>query len=346
MGALLSALTGDEEIAAYFSDAADVEAMLRFEAALAQSQAECGIIPAAAAAAIGKAAQALRPDMSSLAQGTSRDGVVTPSLVDQLRAAVDEEHRGFVHYGATSQDATDSSLVLRLKPVIARLKEGLKRLIAVLEAIKKRDGEILLIAHTRMMEAIGFTAGDKIASWIRPLRRIEDALPAVSDRLLVLQLGGPVGTRETYGSKADALARDLSARLGLANAESWHTARDNIAAFGSWLSLLTGTLGKIGNDALLLNQNKIGALRLPGGGSSAMAHKQNPVGAEVLVTLGRYNAGLAGLLHQALIHENERSGAAWTLEWMVLPSMVISAASALGHANDLAAGVVFHPMKS
>jgi 3-carboxy-cis,cis-muconate cycloisomerase len=344
MAALLSALIGDDEIAAYFSDAADVEAMLHFEAALAQSQAKCSIIPEAAADAIVKAAGTLKPDMTSLAKGMRRDGVMAPSLVAQLRASLSEEHRGFVHFGATSQDATDSSLVLRLKPAIAHLQERLSLLMAALDAVMQRDGKIPLMAHTRMREAIAFTAGDKIETWLRPLHRIESRLGEIGNRLLAVQLGGPVGTQERYGEKADDLVLDLAGRLELNASKPWHSARDNIAEFGNWLSLLTGTLGKIGNDAVLLNQDKVGTFRLAGGGSSAMAHKQNPVGAEVLITLGRYNAGLVGLLHQSLIHENERSGAAWTLEWMVLPPMVIAAASTLRHAYELSEGMVFHPI--
>ncbi len=343
MQALLSALVGDREIGTHFSDAADIVAMLHFEAALAQSQAKLGLIPAEAAETITKAAQDLKPDMASLAQGIRRDGVVVPNLVVQLRDAVAGPYSGFVHFGATSQDATDTSLVLRLKPVIADFEERLRLSIGALEEIQLRDGSIPLMAQTRMKEAIGFTVGDKIETWLRPLRRIAGRLSGVSTRLLIVQLGGPAGTREKYGVKADALAADLAARLGLGAAKPWHTARDNIAEFGSWLSLLTGILGKIGNDAVLMNQDKIGAVRLAGGGgSSAMPDKQNPVAAEVLIALGRYNAGQVGLLHQALIHENERSGAAWTLEWMVLPSMVIATASAMRHAHDLIKGMAFH----
>src|ERR1700742_4237433 len=119
MQALLCALAGDEEIAAYFSDVADVEVMLQSEAARPQSQARPRLIRAEAAKAIAKAAQSLEPDMASLSKGIRRDGVVVPDLVAQLRDAVGEPYRGFVHFGATSQDAIDTSLVLRLKPVIA-----------------------------------------------------------------------------------------------------------------------------------------------------------------------------------------------------------------------------------
>ena len=186
------------------------------------------------------------------------------------------------------------------------------------------------MAHTRMKEALEITAGHKIETWLRPLRRILERLTNVAARLFIVQLGGAVGTGEKFGARACDLASELAARLGLDAAKPWHVARDNLADFGNWLSLLTGTLGKIGNDLVLMGQDEIGQVRLEGGGrSSAMPHKQNPVAAEVLIALGRYNAGQLGLLHQALIHENERSGAAWTLEWMVLPGMVVSSRRSL-----------------
>jgi 3-carboxy-cis,cis-muconate cycloisomerase len=115
-----------------------------------------------------------------------------------------------------------------------------------------------------------------------------------------------------------------------------HAARDRIAALGSWLSQVTGALGKIGQDVALMAQNEIGEVALSGaGGSSAMAHKQNPVLAEILVTLARFNAVQVSGLHQALVHEQERSGAAWTLEWMILPQMVIACGASLRLASTL-----------
>ncbi|BDA83168.1 hypothetical protein Sa4125_07100 [Aureimonas sp. SA4125] len=89
-------------------------------------------------------------------------------------------------------------------------------------------------------------------------------------------------------------------------------------------------------------QTEVGAIRLSGGGSSsAMAHKHNPVGAEALVALGRLAAGLTGTLGQSMIHENERSGAAWMLEWMLLPQIAEAAGAALVVADRLLSGASF-----
>ncbi|MGO4389354.1 3-carboxy-cis,cis-muconate cycloisomerase [Microvirga sp. 2YAF29] len=333
---LLNTLTGDEEVGALFSNEAELAAMLRVEAALADAQAEIGLIDKAAAERIVETCGSFKPDWPMLAEGLAQDGVVVPQFVKQLRAAVGEPHGKAVHLGATSQDIIDTALVLRVKSVIEIIGQRIDRLIEMLHALKRRDGSVPLMAHTRMQQALPFTASDKIDTWLQPLERHGEALQSLAPRLLVLQLGGPIGTRGELKGRGDAVADAMAEKLDLGYAPSWHSQRDRIGEFASFLSLLTGTLGKIGQDVALMAQNEVAEVRLAsGGGSSAMPHKSNPVTAEVLVTLARFNAGLLGTLHQALVHENERSGAAWTLEWLVLPQMVVSTAAGLNKAQTL-----------
>ena len=131
-----------------------------------------------------------------------------------------------------------------------------------------------------------------------------------------------MGTRESFHGKGDAIARLLAKETGLHNGTCWHTARAGLAEYAGWLSLVSGSLGKIGQDISLMAQQGIDEITLSGGGSSsAMPHKQNPILAETLVSMARYNAVLLGGMHQALVHEQERSGMAWALEWLCLPQM-------------------------
>jgi 3-carboxy-cis,cis-muconate cycloisomerase len=337
---LLNVLVGDEEVGALFSNEAELAAMLRVEVALADAQAEIGLIGQDAANQILKASASFKPDWRKLAEGLTQDGVVVPQFVKQLRAAVGDPHGKAVHLGATSQDIIDTALILRLKSIIEIMGGRIDRLIEALHAHKARDGSLRLMAHTRMQQALPFSVADKIDTWLQPLERHREALQSLAPRLLVLQLGGPVGTRGELEGRGDTVADAMAERLGLGYAPSWHSQRDRIGEFAAFLSLLSGTLGKIGQDVALMAQNEVAEVRLAGGGgSSAMPHKSNPVSAEVLVTLARFNAGLLGTLHQALVHENERSGAAWTLEWLVLPQMVVSTAAGLKKA-----GILFEQM--
>jgi 3-carboxy-cis,cis-muconate cycloisomerase len=156
----------------------------------------------------------------------------------------------------------------------------------------------------------------------------------------VLQFGGAAGTLDKLGAKAAAVRSTLASALGLADVPQWQSQRDRLADFAGILSLVTGSLGKMGQDVALLAQMGAEIKLSGGGGSSAMAHKQNPVAAEVLVALARFNAVQVSGMQQAVVHEQERSGASWTLEWLVLPPMVQATGASLRLAANLLAGVV------
>ncbi|MEZ5833939.1 MAG: 3-carboxy-cis,cis-muconate cycloisomerase [Dongiaceae bacterium] len=333
----LSALLGDDEIARHFGVEAELRAMLEFEIALAMAEAECGIIPMEAARAVAAAALSFQPDMSALAAGTARDGMVVPEWVSQLRRAVRAPHGDHVHFGSTSQDVLDTSLVLRLKPVLGILSARLNAFDSRLAALAADHGSVRTMARTRMQRALPITWADRIAAWRAPLARHQKRLQELAPRLLVVQCGGPVGTLEKLGDKGPSVAAALANRLDLAvPAISWHSARDTLAEFASWLSMVTGALGKIGQDIALLAQNEIADVTVTGAGqSSAMHHKQNPVLAEILVSLARFNATQLSGMHHALVHDQERSGAAWTLEWMILPQMTVAAGASLARGLAL-----------
>ena len=195
------------------------------------------------------------------------------------------------------------------------------------------------MGRTRMRRALPITVADKLDAWVHPLLRHEQRLAELSLRLLAVQLGGPVGIRNACD---DAVAVGIAVRLGLRAAPCWHSSRDTVVEFGHWLALLCGSLGKIGQDVALLAQDEVSAVRLAGGGgSSAMPHKSNPVAAETLVALARFAAAQAGGLGQAMVAENERSGAAWTLEWMLLPPLAVGAAAALRHTTAMLPTLTF-----
>ncbi len=341
----LSGLLGDAELAPFFSAKADLKAMLAFEQALAEAQAELGVIPQQAGLAIAAALASFKPSMAALACATERDGVVVPELIAHVKAHLGQPFAQHVHAGATSQDVIDTSLFLRLKQAAARLDARLQGIIARLEAMAEREGGRTLTTHTRMQKAGTISAAHKLASWRDPLLRHRDRLGELAPRLFLLQLGGAVGDRAALGPHAQAVAERMAMKLGLGwTARARHTERDAIAEFASWLSLVCGGLGKMGADIALMSQNETGEITLAEGGrSSAIPGKSNPVGAEILVTLARFNATLLGGVHQSLVHENERSGAAWTLEWMLLPQMVMAAAASLRTAATLLDNMRFAP---
>jgi 3-carboxy-cis,cis-muconate cycloisomerase len=339
---ILSALLGDAEIASYFSVEAEIFAMLAFEGALARAQAFAGLIANDAAQNIAARCSDFTPDLAELARSFARDGVVVPALVKALRAHIGEPDGAQAHRGATSQDVIDSALVLRLKPVLSIYEKRIDAILAILDRLSRDHGATPLMGRTRMQRAMPILAADKLRQWRDPLARDLIRLDELRPRLLVVQFGGAVGNRAGLDGKADAIVAQLARLLDLGAAPCWHVERDRLAELCNWLSLLSGSLGKIGADIALMAQNEIGEIKLAeGGASSAMPHKSNPVKAESLVALARFNAAMLGAQHQALVHENERSGAAWTLEWMALPQMVAAAGAALNLTASLCDGLRF-----
>lgn len=335
--AFLDHLLCDPAVGELIGTQAELAAMLRFEVELTQAAADVGLIGRAAADAVDAAGATFRPDTEALAASTLRDGVVVPGLVKQFKAHVGAPYADAVHFGATSQDVIDTSLAMKLKPVFSLFESRLSAILAVLDGLIGTHGENRLMGRTRMQAAIPITVADRLKVWRGLVERTRTDLAEVAARNLILSLAGAAGTSDKFGSDIDAVRKNLAGLLGLSVPDHVpHAARDRIVALGNWLSQISGALGKIGQDIALMAQNEIAEIELSGGGtSSAMAHKQNPVRAEVLVTLARFNAVQVSGLHQSMVHEQERSGAAWTLEWMILPGMLNATGMALVHADAL-----------
>ena len=339
----LSGLLGNDEVASLFSARADIRTMLRFEAALAEAEAREGIIPADAADRIREICASFVPDLDSLATATARDGVVVPDLVRQLRLAVGEPHSAHVHFGATSQDVIDTSLVLRLKQALVIIERRIREVGEMLAERSAKEGHKAMVGRTRMRNALPITAARRIRSWAEPLENSLNVLTSVRPGVIMLQFGGPVGMLQALGDHGPAVARALGDVLDLdVPPHSWHELRSGIARFAAWLSLVTGSLGKMGQDITLMAQDEVGeVIMTEGGGSSVLTRKINPVRAEILIALARFNAVQLSAMHQSMVHENERSGAAWTVEWMILPQMVVAAAASLESARRLLTTVEF-----
>jgi len=298
----LSGLFADPEAAQLWSAEAQMTKMLAFEAAWTRALGAAGRVDQARAEEIAKGIEAFQPDLADIAIGTGADGVPIPALVRQLKAACGSDG---IHAGATSQDVIDTALILTIMETLDLLKS--------------------------------ITVSDRIATWHWPLINHIERLDQLRPRISQLQVGGASGNRAALGDDEDVILASLEAELGLpAGNKAWHSIRDGIGEFASVLTLISGTLGKMGHDICLMAQQGVDEIKLSGGGgSSAMPHKQNPVLAEPLVTLSRYNATQIGGIQQAMIHEQERSGAAWALEWMILPQMVKTTARTLSAGKVL-----------
>ena len=337
---------GDDETAALFTDSAELGAMLLVEGALAKVQGAIGLIPQDAAAFLHRASFEVQIDPAGLAAETAVNGVPVPALIAAFRkAAQAPDLASWLHWGATSQDIIDTALALRLKGLVAIWEGRIGALVARLGGLAEAHAELAMAGRTYGQAATPTSFGAVVASWGRPLLRHRRRLAAVKADLLQVSLSGAAGTLSAMGAQGPQVRAGLAAALGLSDpGGSWHAERDGIGAFGGWMAGMAASLGKIGEDLLLLTQTGIGEVILAGaGGSSTMPQKQNPVGPSVLVALARQVVGLSAILQGAGLHRQQRDGAAWFTEWLTLPQMCVLTGRALALAADLVGRVTPDP---
>ena len=343
---LYAQLFGDEETAGCLDDRAEVEAMLAVEAALAEAQGALGVIPSEAATFLGPACRRLVLDPARLAAQTGVDGVPVPALVAATRKALDApEHTQYLHWGATSQDILDTALALRLKRLLPLWEGRLDALLRSLADLAERHAELPMAGRTYGQAAVPTSFGAVVASWGRPLLRHRAGFQDLRPDLLKVSLSGAAGTLSAMGPQGPEVRAAMAKALGLADpGHSWHAERDGLGVFAAWMAGLTTSLGKMGEDLILLSQTGIGEVTLEGAGaSSTMPQKQNPVGPSVLVALARHANGLTSVVTGAGVHRQQRDGAAWFAEWLALPPLCLAAGRALSLALDIARGIQARP---
>lgn len=338
--ALYSRLLGDDETARLFTDSAEIRAMLLVEGALARVQGGLGLIPPDAAAFIASAAQEVQIDPAALAPDTARNGVPIPALLAAFRkAAQAPEPMQWLHWGATSQDIMDTALALRMRPVLALWEKRLTALLARLAVLAEDTADLPATARTYGQSATPTSFGAIVAAWGWPLLGWRNDMPALRDDVLRVSLSGAAGTLSAMGDKGPAVRAALALDLDLADpGHGWHTDRSGTARLAAFASGLAGSLGKMGEDILLLTQTGIDEIVLKGAGgtSSTMPQKRNPVAPSALVALARHTIGLAALVQGAALHRLQRDGAAWFSEWLAVPQLCICTGRMLMLAQEVA----------
>ena len=335
------------EIGAVFSDAAIVQGMLDFEAALARAQGAEGVIPMDAVSAIADACHVERYDVASLIAAGSVAGTLAIPLVKQLTAqvaATDAHAAGYVHWGSTSQDVIDTSMVLATKRAVALIDARLLALIRAIAALAERHRDAPMLGRTLLQPALVISVGFKLVSWAAPLARGRQRFAVAAARALKLQLGGAVGTLSVMGDRGPAVAQRMAEQLQLAAAPgNWHTQRDEWVALGCEAGLLAGTLGKIAKDVSLLAQGEVAEVAEPSGGgrggSSAMPHKRNPVASMIVLAAALRTPHRVAALLAAMPQEHERGLGGWQAELAEWPGLFMSLHGAAHALADAMAGL-------
>lgn len=332
---------GDSEIRECLNDQAFASAMVDVEIALVRAQAELGIVPKDLACAIAEKLKDVKVPLTDLGDGVSSAGVPVPVLLTALRAHLTPQEADWLHFGATSQDVVDTAMCLCLGRALEVFSGRLSGLIDGLEKVANQHAETMMLARTRGQLATPISFGARVAQWAQPLIGLEAEVSEIRRVALRIQLGGASGTRNVFAAKGAEIAMLMAKDLGLETAAPWHADRGGMRRLANWMARCIAATAKFGRDFAISSRGEIQELRpQSGGGSSTMPHKSNPIKAEALQSVAAVAVACEAGLSAASVHCEERDGAMWPVEWLMLPLLSESTGAALVHAQDLLESMV------
>ena len=334
------------EMVAVWSFQSQVRRMLEFEAALARALARAGLIPGESADEIGAACHDDWKDaVDILYSSAAQAGTPAIPLVEMLTERVKEPARGFVHWGATSQDTLDTALALQMQDGIDLLLQSLFAVGTELASLASGHRRTLMPGRTLLQQALPITFGLKAARWLALVSRQMTRLGEVRSRAVCVQLGGAAGTLAALGASGVTVTQYLAEELDLAvPLLPWHTERDRIAEVAAALGVIAGAMGKIAGDVVLLAQTEVGELveaddESGRGRSSALPQKRNPIDAVMASAASRLAIGTVPVLLGSMLQEHERAAGAWQAEWEALPDLFRFTMSAVERVKSSLAGL-------
>ena len=330
-------LMGDPELAVLLGAQAEIRAMVEVEIALARAQTQLGILPDGTGAAMARALEGFIPDPNALRSGITSSGVPVPALVSEIRAALPDNLAQWVHWGATTQDIVDTATMMQAAQCLEVFQTRLARLIDMLSQQARAHAQTLMAGRTRTQMAAPITLGLRIAQWAQPLISLENELGALQQRCFRIQFGGAVGAQTAVAPHGPAISLIMATELGLADGPPWHVDRSGIIALAFWLVSLNTALTKFAKDLLILARSEVAEVFAgEPGSSSTMPQKANPVQSEMIVALGSIATALQSGLVAAASPVEERDGASWSVEWVLLPQLLLTCGAAMRHAVSLA----------
>jgi 3-carboxy-cis,cis-muconate cycloisomerase len=341
---LFGSFFSSEAMRGVFSDENRVRKYLEFEAALATVQGRLGIIPAEAAAEIAANCVLGRIDMIKLSAQTERAGSPVLGLVQQLSAACKGGLGEYCHWGATTQDVTDTATILQVREALDLIEADLGTISNSLADLARRHRDTPMVGRSYLQHAVPITFGFKVAEVLSAIERHRQRLAELSPRVLVGEFAGAVGTLASLPAGGLDTQAALMKALGLGQPDiAWHSHRDRIAEVGCFLGLVTGTLAKLATDVKLMMQTEIGEVSEPAapgrGSSSTMPQKKNPVACVYILACASVVRQHVAALLEAMTSDHERAAGAWQIEWVSLPDAFLLTSGALAHARSLAAGL-------
>jgi 3-carboxy-cis,cis-muconate cycloisomerase len=341
---------GTEAMRAVFSDESRVQFYLDIEAALARVQARLGIIPAEAADEIVRHCHVEQFDMARLKVQTERIGYPVLPVVQQLVGLCRDGLGEWCHWGATTQDITDTATVMQIRAALVLIEGDLAAISDSLAGLARTYRDTPMAARSNLQQAVPITFGYKMAVLLAGIERHRARLAELRPRVLVGEFGGAAGNLSSLGAQGLEVQEALMVELGLGQPEiAWHTMRDRIAEAGCFLGLVTGTLGKIATDVKLMMQTEVEEVYEPfaegRGSSSTMPQKRNPISSVYITACVAVVRQHVAALLDAMVEDHERATGPWEIEWIVLPEIFLLSASALAQARFILGGLHVDPVR-
>ena len=327
-----------------WSDENRVQKYLDFEAALARAQSRLGIIPKNAAAEIVRHCEAKQIDMAKLKEATEKIGYPVLPVVQQLVALCKDGLGEWSHWGATTQDITDTATIMQIREALDLIENEIDGIRDALATLAKKYRDTPMAGRSNLQQAVPITFGYKMATLLGAYERHKQRLDELRPRVLVGEFGGAAGTLSSLGKDGLKVQTELMKELKLGQPDiSWHTVRDRIAEVGCFLGLVTGTCGKIAFDVKLLMQTEVEEVYEPfhqgRGSSSTMPQKRNPISSVYITAQTAMVKQLAAALLEAMVEDHERATGPWEIEWIALPEIFMLSAGALAQTRFVVEGL-------
>ena len=317
---------------------------LAVERALSAVQGRLGIIPQEAADEIVQHCDVSKVDFDRLAAKTQQIGYPIIAVVNHITSSCRDKLGEYCHWGATTQDITDTGTVLQMREALALVEQDLKDISTSLAHLARTHRDTPVIGRSNLQQATPITFGYKMASILAGIERHRERLEQLKPRVLVAEFGGASGTLSSLEKGAMETVAGLAKELDLGEPLiSWHTVRDNFAEVGAFLALVGGSLGKIAMDVKLMMQTEVAEVYEPfapgRGSSSTMPQKRNPISCLYIHANISVVRQLAASLMDAMVADHERSTGPWEIEWVAMPEIFCLISGALKQAKFILAGL-------
>ena len=333
-----------------FADENRIQKYLDIEAALARAQARLGIIPQDACDEICRHCSVREYDFAKLKAQTERIGYPVLPVVQQLVGLCRDGLGEWCHWGATTQDITDTATILQIREALDLVEADIVGIADALAGLARRYRDTPMAGRSNLQQAVPITFGYKCATWLAAFERHRQRLGEMRPRVLVGEFGGAAGTLSSLGTRGLDVQAALMKELGLGQPEiAWHTVRDRIAEVGCFLGLVTGICGKIAFDVKLMMQTEVEDVYEPfhegRGSSSTMPQKRNPISCVYITATTSLVRQLVAALLDAMVEDHERATGPWEIEWIAVPEIFSLAAGALAQTRFMVSGLVVDEKK-